>query len=138
MVAAIAWDQTLVSLVLSALFAFAAFAAAKGVLVRQQLLRDLNERRDALQQVLVQVDGSVLEYLQSGDDDEYPQREMVELERCALQAQVHFLRDRSMQSALRDVCYPNRYAQALDVIRGGIAALDAQIANGGKPRSGDA
>ncbi len=138
MLAAIAWDQTLVSLVISVVFAFAAFVAARSVLVRQQLVRDLNERRDALQQVLVQVDGPVLEYLQSGDDDEYPQREMVELERCALQAQVHFLRDRNMQSALRDVCYPNRYAHAVEVIRGGIAALDTQIATGGKRRSRDA
>lgn len=87
----------------------------------------MRARRDALEQVLVQVDGSVREYLESGHDEDYPQREMVELERCALQAQVYFLRDLEMQKALRDICYPNRYSDAMTTIRQAIEALDSDI-----------
>ena len=130
MLAAISWDQTLVSAAVSALAAWLAYRGAGAVLRRQEVLRQLRARRDALQQVLVQVDGAVLEYLDGGNDDEYPQREMVELERCALQAQVYHLRDLQMQRALRDVCYPNRYKQAVETIRKGVATLDADIRAG--------
>jgi hypothetical protein len=130
MPAAISWDQTLVSAALSLVVAWWAYRAAARVLRRQELLRRLRARRDALEQVLVQVEGSVREYLESGNDDDYPQREMVELERCALQAQVYFLRDLAMQKALRDICYPNRYTQAMEAIRRAIEAIDTDIRSG--------
>ncbi len=128
---AISWEQTLVSAALSAVAAWLAYRGAGVVLRRQQALSDLRTRRDALQQVLVQLDDSVLEYLESGNDDDYPQREMVELERCALQAQVHYLRDLTMQKALRDICYPNRYKRAMETIRAGITSIEADIAAAG-------
>lgn len=127
MFAAITWDQTLVSLCLAAAVAFLAYWRAAHVLRRQERLRDLRARRDALAHVVLGVDDTVAAYL-SGADDEYPQREMVELERRALQAQIHCLRDLSLQEALRDVCYPNRHAQALVRIRAAIETLEGDIA----------
>lgn len=127
MLGAIAWDQTLVSAVLAVLAGWVAYRAAARVLRRQEALRELRARRDALEQVLVQIDDTVLEYLAHGDDADYPQREMVELERCALQAQIYFLRDVNLQRALRDVCYPNRYEGAMQTIRQQIEALDSEI-----------
>ena len=128
MFAVIAWDQTLVSLCLTAAVAFLAYWRAAHVLRRQERLRHLRARRDALAHVVLGVDDTVAAYL-SGADDEYPQREMVELERRALQAQIHCLRDLSLQEALRDVCYPNRHVQALARIRAAIDALESDIAS---------
>lgn len=126
MLASIAWDQTLLSLGLAAAAAWLAYWRAAHVLRRQERLRYLRERRDALAHVVLGVDGAVAAYL-AGADEEYPQREMVELERRALQAQIHCLRDLSLQEALRDVCYPNRHEQALGSIRAAVAALDRDI-----------
>lgn len=127
MFASISWDQTLVSAALAALAAWVAYRAAAGVLQRQERMRRLRARRDALEQVLVQIDGPVHEYLVRGDDADYPQREMVELERCALQAQVYFLRDVQLQRALRDVSYPNRFERATEVIRRALAVLESEM-----------
>jgi len=138
MTATVAWDQTLVSAGVAAAVATLAATVAAGwayraaahVLKEQERRRELGARREALEQVLLHVEGAVLDYLGSGNDDDYPQREMVELERSALQAQIYFLRDLEMQRALRDVCYPNRYAQAMQTIRRGIEAVEAEIAGG--------
>ena len=127
--AVIAWDQTLVSACIAAAAAALAYWRAAHVLRRQERLRDLRARRDALAHVLLGVDDTVTAYL-SGTDTDYPQREMVELERRALQAQIHCLRDLSLQEALRDVCYPNRYDQALARIRAAVEALDREIVAG--------
>ena len=122
----IAWDQTLLSLALSAGFAWIAYRGAARVLRRQEQMRELRARRDALEQVLGAVDGPAAEYLAGGA--EYPQREMVELERRALQAQIYYLRDRDMQAALRDICYPERHGEAIAAIRRAVELLDRDIA----------
>jgi hypothetical protein len=124
--AMLAWDQTLLSLVLSAGVAWWAYRGAARVLRRQEQLRELRARRDALEQVLGAVEGPAAEYL--GGGEEYPQREMVELERRALQAQIYYLRDREVQTALRDICYPERHGEAIAAIRRAIELLDRDIA----------
>jgi hypothetical protein len=79
-----------------------------------------------LDQVLAALQGSVQEYLEDEELD-YPQREMVELERCALQAQVFYVRDLTMQKALRDVTYPSRHREAIATIRRALEALEGEI-----------
>jgi hypothetical protein len=78
---------------------------------RQETVRDLRQRRDAVEQVVAMLDGPAGEYLADPSVD-YPQREMVELERRALQAQLLYWRDLEMQKALRDVSYPERHRDA--------------------------
>ncbi|UCE03471.1 MAG: hypothetical protein JSW67_04575 [Candidatus Latescibacterota bacterium] len=129
---AISWDQTLVSLGISAVAAGLAYRGAARVLRRQEVVRELRARRDALEQVVVVVDGPVVEYFENEEEEEYPQREMVELERRALQAQIYYLRDLEMQNALRDICYPSRYKEALSKIRATIEEVDRRIAAGGR------
>ncbi len=124
--AAIAWDQTLLSLLLAAGLAAVAVRVVSRSLVRQERQRLLRDRRDALAHVLLGIDGTVADYL-TGAESEYPQREMVELERRALQAQVHCLRDLELQKALRDICYPNRHRDATQTLRAAIALLERDI-----------
>ena len=52
---------------------------------------------------------------------------MVELERRALQAQIHCLRDLELQKALRDICYPNCHRDATQTLRAAIAMLERDI-----------
>lgn len=127
MLAAITWDQTLLSLLLTLAAAYWAYRRAAEVLRRQEARRELRARREALDQVMVALQGAALEYLEDEEHD-YPQREMVELERCALQAQVFYVRDLAMQKALRDICYPSRHREAIETIRGVIQALEGEIA----------
>ena len=126
LVAAIAWDQTLLSLLLAAGLVGLVVRAVSRSLVRQERQRLLRDRRDALEHVLLGIDGTVADYL-TGAEPEYPQREMVELERRALQAQVHCLRDLELQKALRDICYPNRHLDAAQTLRAAIAMLERDI-----------
>lgn len=131
MCATITWDQTLLSLFLSLLLAAGAglwaLRRAAHVLRRQETQRELRARREALDQVLAALEGAALEYLEN-EDHGYPQREMVELERCALQAQVFYVRDLTMQKALRDICYPNRHREATATIRRALETLEGEIA----------
>jgi hypothetical protein len=123
---AIAWDQTLVSLGLALLVGWVVYRRAAHGLRRQEVLRELRLRRDALDQVLAALQGPVLEYLEGATED-YPQREMVELERRALQAQILFWRDLSMQQALRDLTYAGPHAAAAETLRRILSDLDAQL-----------
>jgi len=127
MLAKIAWDQTLLSLLLALAAAYGAYRYAARVLRRQEALRELKARREALDQVLAAVQGPALEYLEN-DELDYPQREMVELERCALQAQVYYVRDLTMQKALRDLSYPSRHREALGTVRGAVEVLEGEMA----------
>jgi type II secretory pathway component PulJ len=126
MLAAISWDQTLLSLVLAALLAWLAYRGAARALGRQAVVRELRLRRDALDQVLAVLDGPALEYLR-GETEDYPQREMVELERRALQAQILFWRDLDMQQALRDLTYPDKHAAAAMKLRQVLEGLDHDL-----------
>lgn len=127
MLAVISWDQTLVSFLLAAGLAWAAYRGAARVLRRQELVRGLRSRQEALQQVLLAFEGDAAEYL-ANEELDYPQREMVELERRALQAQIFYVRDLEMQTALRDICYPSRHQTALATIRAALARVDSEIA----------
>ena len=126
MLAAITWDQTLLSLLLALAAAYWAYRRAAIVLRRQEALREVRARREVLDQVLAAVQGPVLEYLEN-EELEYPQREMVELERCALQAQVFYVRDLTMQKALRDICYPSRHREARQTLRRAVEVLEGEI-----------
>lgn len=128
MLAKITWDQTLLSLILALAAAYWAYRRAARVLRRQEALRQLAARREALDQVLAALQGPVQEYLQNEELD-YPQREMVELERCALQAQVFYVRDLSMQKALRDITYPSRHREAMAAVRNAVAVVEGEIAD---------
>ncbi len=127
MSAVIAWDQTLVSFLLAAGVAGVAYWRAARVLRRQELLRGLRSRQEALQQVLLAFEGDAAEYL-ANEELDYPQREMVELERSALQAQIFYVRDLEMQTALRDICYPSRHQEALAKLRAALESVEAEIA----------
>lgn len=127
MLAVITWDQTLLSLLLAAALAFLAYWRAARVLRLQEQRRRVQEQRDALQHVLLGLEGPVAAYL-AAEDEEYPQREMVELERRALQAQIHCLGDLGLQKALRDICYPQRHAEAVASIRSALEQLERDIA----------
>jgi hypothetical protein len=82
--------------------------------------------------VLAVLQGPALAYLQ-GETDDYPQREMVELERRALQAQILFWRDLAMQQALRELSYPGKHAAAAERLRGVLAGLDRELGEAGVP-----
>ena len=128
-VATITWDQTLISCAVAAVAAWLAYRAAARVLRHQQELRELVLRRDALEQCLALLEGSLADYLRTpnpGEDAEYPQREMVELERRVVQAQILFWRDLEMQQRLRDLTYPGRHAEAEVQLRATLAKLDGQ------------
>ena len=128
-VATISWDQTLLSVAVAGVAAWLAYRAAARVLRQQQELRELILRRDARDQCLVLLDGPLVEYLRSpggAGDLEYPQREMVELERRVVQAQILFWRDLEMQGRLRDLTYPGRHAEAQSQLRAILAKLDAE------------
>lgn len=122
----IAVDQTLVSLAASAACAGLAYWGAARVLRRQERARGLQQRRDALQQVLAMLDGAAGEYL-ADDSLDYPQRDMVELERRALQAQILFWSDLGMQQALRDVNYPERHRDAAERLRAALAEVEREF-----------
>jgi len=126
--AVITWDQTLLSLLLAAALAFLAYGRAARVLRLQEQRRRLQEQRDALQHVLLGLEGPVAAYLAAEAEEEYPQREMVELERRALQAQIHWLGDLGLQKALRDICYPQRHSEAVASIRSALERLERDIA----------
>lgn len=115
-----------------------AYFAAARILKRQEALRELRARRDSLQQVLRMADNVVMSYLEQPEEVEYPQREMVELERCALQAQIHYAGDLQMQKALLGITYPSQYRQAIVTLRKVIEGLESDIAAGrvhSSPRS---
>jgi hypothetical protein len=126
----IAWDQTLVSLLLSIVIGVSVYWLAARVLRQASMRRELRERRDALEQVLAQLAGPAGEYLQD-PSIEYPQRDMVELERRALQAQILFWRDLTVQEALRDTSDPERHAAAATRLRAVAAALDRDLGGTG-------
>ena len=127
----ISWDQTLLSLGASAVLAGLAYARAARVLRRQETLRGLRLRRDALDQVLAMLDGPAAEYLRA-ESEEYPQREMVELERRALQAQILFWRDLDLQEALRDITYPAKHAEAAAKLRRVLLGLEHEMRAAGE------
>jgi hypothetical protein len=127
--ASLSWDQTLISGAVAALAAWVAYRAAARVLRRQAELRELNLRRDALDQCLATLTGPLAEYLRSpnpGEEIEYPQREMVELERRVVQAQILFWRDLEMQQRLRDLTYPGRQDEAAAKLRAVLEKLDVE------------
>ena len=117
MIATIAWDQTLLDLALALVVGLVVYRLAARELRRQETVRELRQRRDAVEQVLSMLDGPAGEYLADPTLD-YPQREMVELERRALQAQLLFWRDLAIQKALRDISYPERHREAAEQLRG--------------------
>jgi hypothetical protein len=128
-IATISWDQTLLSCAVAAVAAWLAYRAAARVLRRQQELGDLVLRRDALDQCLALIEGTLADYLRTpnpGEDLEYPQREMVELERRVVQAQILFWRDLEMQQRLRDLTYPGRQAEATAQLRATLAKLEGE------------
>jgi hypothetical protein len=125
MLATIAWDQTLLSLVLAVVAAFLAYRGAARVLRQQTARAELQLRRDALEQVLAMVDGAAGDYLRDETLD-YPQREMVELERRTVQAQILFWRDLAMQRALQAMNAPGTHAPALVTLREAAARLDRE------------
>ena len=127
MLAAITWDQTLLSFLLALGVAAVAYWRAASVLRRQEILRQLRSQQEALEQVLVALAGDAAEYL-ANEELDYPQREMVELERRALQAQIFYVRDLEMQKALRDICYPSRHREAQAKIRAALESLAGEIA----------
>jgi len=113
---AIALDQTLVSAAIAIVAAIIAYRRAAVGLRRAAERREVVQRRDALEQVLAAIVEPVAEYMRD-DTGDYPQREMVELERCTLQAQVLFWRDLAMQEALRNLTYPSQHAAAAAYIQ---------------------
>jgi hypothetical protein len=124
--ASIAWDQTLVSLLLSIATGGVVYLLAARVLRRAAAARELRQQRDALEQVLAQLAGPAGEYLRDPTLD-YPQRDMVELERRALQAQILFWRDLPLQEALRDSNDPERFAAAAERLRQAVAGLNREL-----------
>ena len=126
MIAAIAWDQTLLDLGLALVVGGVVYRLAARELRRQETVRELRQRRDAIEQVLSMLDGPAGEYLADPSLD-YPQREMVELERRALQAQLLFWRDLEIQKALRDVSYPERHGVAAEHLRGVAGDVDRRL-----------
>ena len=126
MIAAIAWDQTLLDLGLALVVGGVVYRFAARELRRQETVRELRQRRDAIEQVLSMLDGPAGEYLADPSLD-YPQREMVELERRALQAQLLFWRDLEIQKALRDVSYPERHGAAAEHLRGVAGDVDRRL-----------
>ena len=126
MIAAIAWDQTLLDLGLALVVGGVVYRLAARELRRQETVRELRQRRDAIEQVLSMLDGPAGEYLADPSLD-YPQREMVELERRALQAQLLFWRDLEIQKALRDVSYPERHGTAAEHLRGVAGDVDRRL-----------
>jgi len=126
MPAAIAWDQTLLSLVLAVGAAFVAYRSAARVLRHQAVKAELRLRRDALEQVLAMMDGAAGDYLRD-DTLEYPQREMVELERRTVQAQILFWRDLAMQRALQGMNAPGTHATALATLQEAATRLDREV-----------
>jgi hypothetical protein len=126
MIAAIAWDQTLLDLALALGVGVVVYRLAARELRRQETARELRQRRDAIEQVLSMLDGPAGEYLADPSLD-YPQREMVELERRALQAQLLFWRDLEIQKSLRDVSYPERHRDAAERLRGIAGDVDRQM-----------
>jgi hypothetical protein len=126
MMATIAWDQTLLGAAISVLLAGLAYVAAARILGRQELARELRLRRDALEQVLGALEGPAAAWLADPSDD-YPQREMLELERRALQAQILFWRDLALQRALQGVSDPARHAPAAEALRVAAARLDVEL-----------
>jgi hypothetical protein len=122
MPAVIAFDQTLVSALVAIAAAAVAYWRAAHVLRHAAARRDLEQRRDALEQVLAAIVEPVADYMRD-DTLDYPQREMVELERRALQAQVLFWRDLAMQEALRNITYPKTHAAAAQHLRDAAAKL---------------
>ncbi len=126
MIATIAWDQTLLDLVLALGVGFVVYRLAARELHRQEAVRQLRRRRDAVEQVLSMLGGPAGEYLVDPSLD-YPQRDMVELERRALQAQLLFWRELELQEALRDVSYPEKHREAAGKLRAVAADLDRQL-----------
>jgi len=133
---AITLDQTLLSAAIAVLAAAIAYVRAARVLRRQAERRDIVQRRDALEQVVAAVVEPVAAYMQD-DTGDYPQREMVELERRALQAQVLFWRDLEMQEALRNITYPRSHAAAVEFLRAAASALDRTARAAGVPVDSD-
>jgi hypothetical protein len=131
MPAAITWDQTLLSLVLSLCAAAIAYGLAARVLRKQEITRDLRRRRDALEQVLALLQGPAGEYLRDPEID-YPQRDMVELERRSLQAQLLFWRDLQLQEALRNIVYPDWHAEAAEKLRATAGEIDRELQGHGR------
>jgi hypothetical protein len=129
MLATVSWDQTLVGAVMAVAAAGIAYLAAARSLDRRALRRDQLERRDALEQVLVLLDGPAGDYLRDPDSD-YPQREMVELERRCVQAQILFWRDLDMQRALHDMSSPAAHVAAASRLRETAARIDAAWGTG--------
>ncbi len=129
---AIALDQTLVSAGIAIVAAAIAYVRAAHVLRRQAERRDIVHRRDALEQVVAAIVEPVAAYMQD-DTGDYPQREMVELESRALQAQVLFWRDLKMQEALRNITYPRTHTGAAEFVRAAAAALDRAAQAAGVP-----
>jgi len=129
---AIALDQTLVSAAVAIVAAAIAYVRAAHVLRRQAERRDIVQRRDALEQVVAAVVEPVAAYMQD-DTLDYPQREMVELESRALQAQVLFWRDLKMQEALRNITYPRTHVAAAEFVRAAATALDRTARASGVP-----
>jgi len=125
MAAVIAWDQTLLSFALAAVAAGLAYRGAARVLRLQAARNELRLRRDALEQVLAMMDGAAGDYLRD-DSLDYPQREMVELERRTVQAQILFWRDLALQRALQGMNSPATHAAALAVLRETAARLDRE------------
>ena len=128
-VGTISWDQTLLSCAVAAVAAWLAYRAAARVLRQQQELREIILRRDALEQCLALLEGCLAEYLQTpnpGEAVDYPQREMVELERRVVQAQILFWRDLEMQGRLRDLTYPGRHVEAAAQLRATLAKLEGE------------
>lgn len=130
MPAAVTWDQTLLSFGLSIVAAAVAYRLAGRVLHRQEARRELRRRRDALEQVLELLQGPAGEYLRNPELD-YPQRDMVELERRSLQAQLLFWRDLRLQEALRNIVYPDWHTAAAETLRAKAAEIDAELQGGG-------
>lgn len=126
MIAAISWDQTLLSAAIAALAAAAAYVGAARVLRRQQQVRELRLQRDALEQVLAALDGPAADWLADPTSD-YPQREMLELERRALQAQILFWRDLQLQRALQGASDPGAHGAAVAALRDAAARLDGEM-----------
>lgn len=127
---AIAADQTLVGLVISGACAGAAYWGATRFLHRRERARELRRCRDALQQVLAMLDGAAGEYLADTSLD-YPQRDMLELERRALQAQILYWSDLTLQQALRDINDPDRHRDAAERLRSVLAGVERDLAAAG-------